>query len=100
MIVNMFPKKTSIVHKPPRELFTGVRVDYSRNCKLGFGDYVQVYAERDDSNNMHAKTVGAICLGSTGNLERANLFYNLLTNKVARRRTWIEMPMRNHRYVK
>ena len=46
MILNMFPKSNSIAGVAPREIFTGIRVDYKRDCKLEFGEYVQVYAEK------------------------------------------------------
>ena len=30
----------------PKELFTGVKMSYKIDCKLGFGEYVQVFALR------------------------------------------------------
>ena len=53
MMLNMFLKSNSVAGVTPRELFTGVRIDYKRDCKLGFGEYVQVYAENDISKTMH-----------------------------------------------
>ena len=93
MMINMFPKKNSIGGIAPRELFTGVRVDYKRDCKLGFGEYVQVYAENDITNTMEARTYGAISLGSAGNLQGTYLFMSLTSWKIIRRRSWVEMPM-------
>jgi hypothetical protein len=77
----------------PRELFTGVRVDYKRDCRLGFGEYVQVSADNDITNTMQPRTYGAISLGSAGNLQGTYLFLSLLTWKIIRRRTWVEMPL-------
>jgi hypothetical protein len=92
-MINMFPKANSVGAVAPKELFTGVRVDYKRDCKLGFGEYVQVYAENDITNTMHPRTYGAISMGSTGNLQGTYLFMSLLTWKTIRRRTWVEMPL-------
>ena len=77
----------------PRELFTGIRVDYKRDCRLGFGEYVQVSADNDITNTMQPRTYGAISLGSVGNMQGIYLFMTLLTWKIIRRRTWVEMPL-------
>ena len=93
MMLNMFPKSNSIAGVAPRELFTGVRIDYKRDCKLGFGEYVQVYAENDITNTMQARTFGAISLGSAGNMQGTYLFLSLTSWKIIRRRSWVEMPL-------
>jgi hypothetical protein len=77
MMLNMFPKSNSIAGVAPRELFTGVRIDYRRDCKLGFGEYVQVYAENDITNTMQARTFEAISLGLAGNMQGTYLFLSL-----------------------
>ena len=46
-MVNMFPKANSIGGVSPKELLTGVKIDYKKDCKLMFDEYVQVYAEHD-----------------------------------------------------
>ena len=38
-MMNMFPKTNSVVSIAPKELFTGVKIDYKRDCKLGVGEY-------------------------------------------------------------
>ena len=60
MMLNMFPKSNSIAGVAPREIFTGIRVYYKRDCELEFGEYVQVYAENNITNTMEARTFGAI----------------------------------------
>jgi len=59
MMRNMFPKCNSIAGVSPWEIFAGFRVDYKRDCKLGFGEYVQVYAENNITNTMEDRTLGA-----------------------------------------
>ena len=92
-MVNMFPKANSIGGVSPKELFTGVKMDYKRDCKLGFGEYVQVYAEHDITNTMQPMTYGAISMGGVGNFQGTYLFMSLLTWKMIKRRTWVEMPL-------
>ena len=40
MNINMFHKSKSTGGFASSELFTGVKVDNQRDCKLGFGDYM------------------------------------------------------------
>ena len=92
-MINMFPKTNSVGSIAPKELFTGIKIDDKRDCKLGFGEYVQVYTENEVTNTMQPRTHGALSMGSTGNLQGTYLFMSLLTWKTIRRRTWIEMPL-------
>jgi len=49
--------------------FTGVRIDYKSDCKLGFGEYVQVYAENNITNTMQSRTYGVLSMGTSGNIQ-------------------------------
>ena len=91
-MVNMFPKPNSIGGVSSKELFTGIKMDYERDCKSGFGEYVQVYAERDITHTMQPSTY-AISIGSIGNFQGTYLFMSLLTSKTIKRRAWVEMPL-------
>ena len=42
---------------------------------------------------MEPRTFGALSMGPTGNMQGTYLFMSLLTWKVIRRRTWVEMPL-------
>jgi hypothetical protein len=68
-------------------------VDFKRDCKLGYGEYVQVYADEDITNTMKPRTLGAICVGVSGNLQGTYLFLSLATWKILKRRQWVEMPI-------
>jgi len=46
-MINMFPEVNSVRGVFPKKLFTGFKTNYKRDCKLGFGEYVQVYAKHD-----------------------------------------------------
>jgi hypothetical protein len=89
----MVPKKNSVGGMSPRELYTGVKTDYLRECKIGFGEYVQVYNDDDTTNSMRERTRGAISLGTSGNLQGTYLFMDLITWKVIKRRAWTVLPM-------
>ena len=65
----MFPAKVGIENVSPGTLMTGIKLDYSKHCRLPFGSYVQVYDEPSPTNAPTARTVGAITLGPTGNLQ-------------------------------
>ncbi len=86
--VNMFPKQGSAFAVSPRELFLGRKVDYNRDCRIAFGDYVQVHQEDEITNTMAERTVGAIALGPVGNVQGGYRFLNLTTWKPIDRKAW------------
>ena len=65
--LNVFPPKGGVSTISPRTLITGEKFDHTKHCKLPFGAYAQVHKEPLPSNSQVASTVGAICLGPTGN---------------------------------
>lgn len=80
-------------NESPREAFTGVKIDYARDCKVGFGEYVQVHEDDEITNSMKPRTNGAIALGPTGNAQGSYKFLMLSTWKVVQRRTWTALPI-------
>lgn len=92
--INLFPKAGGLSsNSSPKELFTGRKLDYSIECKLAFGDYVQVHEENSPSNTMKERTIGAIALGSSGNLQGSYDFLSLSTWKVIKRRSFTQLPV-------
>ena len=89
----MFPAKGGISNVSLRTLMTGIKLDYSKHCRLPFGSYVQVHDEPSPTNSPTARTVGEITLGPTGNLQRGYKFLNLWTGKKITRRNWTHLPM-------
>jgi hypothetical protein len=68
--LNMFPPNDGVSSKiSPREILTGLKLDYNKHCKLEFGAYVQVHEDHD--NTMQTRTTGAIALRPTGNAQGA-----------------------------
>ena len=91
--LNVFPPKGGVSTISPRTLITGVKFDYTKHCKLPFGAYAQVHEEPSPSNSQVARTVGAICLGPTGNQQGGYKFFILRTEKRITRRKWKPLPM-------
>ena len=72
---------------------TGIKLDYSKHFRLTFGSYVQVHDEPRPTNSPTARTVGAITLGPTGNLQGGHKLLNIRTGKNITRRNWTHLPM-------
>jgi hypothetical protein len=82
--INAFPPKGGVsTNLSPRNIITGIQFDYHKHCKLQFGSYVQAHQEPSPTNTQAARTVGAICLGPTGNIQGSYKFLNLRTGKSA-----------------
>jgi hypothetical protein len=64
---NLIPTSTNYQGVSAREFLTGVKPDYKRDLKVGFGDFCQVI-ERDTDNTLRPRTVSAVALLPTGNL--------------------------------
>ena len=52
-----------------RTIMTGKFLDWKKIYKLHFGAYIQVHEDRNVTNTLEERTQGAICLGTTGNLQ-------------------------------
>jgi hypothetical protein len=94
LLINTFPPKDGISSNlSPHNLMTGITFNYNKYCQLQFGSYVQAHEETDPSPSMQAHTVGAICLGPTGNIQGSYKFLNLGSGKRITRRKWTPLPM-------
>src|SRR5210317_1045814 len=90
--LNSIPPKGGVSDTlAPRVIMTGIKMDHNKHCKIPFGDYAQVYEKTE--NNMNERTVGAICLGPSYNLQDGYKFYSLLTGKKLVRRQFTPCPM-------
>ena len=89
----MFPEKGGVTNISPRTLMTRIKLDYNKNCRLPFGSYVQVHGEPSPKNSPTARTIVAITLGPTGNLQGGYKLLNLRTGKKITRRNWTHLPM-------
>ena len=71
--LNVFPPLGGASeHINPRELMSGVKIDYKCHCQVKFGEYVQTHKE--GNNTMASRTLGAIALRPTGNHQGGHYF--------------------------
>ena len=92
--LNMFPHANGISQTmSPRAIVTGHRIEYATHCQLEFGEYVQTHEEHD--NSMQPRTIGALSLRPTGNVQGGYFFFSLTTGRVLNRNRWTRLPMPN-----
>jgi len=90
--INLVPTSSLTVPIPPRELLTGRKVNFKKDLKLSFGDYVEVI-EQQSTNKMNPRSRGCIALMPTGNVQGTWNFLALDTGKVISRDNWVRLPM-------
>jgi hypothetical protein len=78
--INKFPQRNVQNHTlSPYELFSGRKLDFNRDCRLEFGEYVQVHEDNVLKNTMHSRTTDAIALMMKGNFQGTGVFLSLNT---------------------
>jgi hypothetical protein len=94
--INAFPSDSGVstVHSP-REIVTGLKVEYAKHCRARWGSYVEASDDLDVTNTMRDRTSPCIVLGPTGNIQGSVRFrcYNLETKAIVKRRTITPLPM-------
>ena len=87
--LNCVPSKVGIstIHSP-REIMTGTTLDFKKHCVLPFGAYVEVHDKPTPPNGQKSRTIPAINLGPTGNLQGSHKFLSLLSRKMLKKRSW------------
>ena len=92
--LNVFSPKGGIPNVSPRTLITGVKLDFTKHCRVDVGAYVQTHEEPDPTNYMDkVRTTGAIALGSTDNMQGGYKFLSLTTGRVINRRKFTILPI-------
>jgi hypothetical protein len=92
--INLFPPKGGVsTHLSPRNIMTGIQFDYNKHCKATIWQLRASHEEPSPTNTQAARTVGAICLGPTGNSQGSYKFLNLRTGKRITRISWTSLPM-------
>ena len=89
--INAVPRKSGGATSAS-EKFKGVKLDYNRDVRLGFGDYVQCVNNIVRKNTPAARTVGCVALCPTNNLTGAWKFYALDSARVITRDAFTELP--------
>eukprot|EP00957_Ditylum_brightwellii_P136990 10446074-Ditylum_brightwellii.AAC.1 len=70
---------------------TGKELTYDKHAVIEFGQYVQTHKEHN--NSMGPRTLGAVCLGPTGNSQGSCWFMDINSGAKITRRVWTELPM-------
>jgi hypothetical protein len=92
--INVAPSKIRMDSISPREAFTGIKLDATRDVSVGFGAYCQVTEPKHAQwNSMAPRTVGALALHPAGNLQGSVYFYVLKTGKVVKRDHFVILPI-------
>ena len=69
------------------------RPDYEEIKKLNFGDYVQAHQPLNITNDNKARTVGAITLHPSGQLQGRWYFMSLVSGERLHRYQWYVLPI-------
>jgi len=89
----MIPGRQSTDNLSPREKLKGKKLDFKRDLRVEFGQYVQAKTPNKISNSTNERTEGCIALfprdTATGSVE----FLNLATLQVVTRDQWTELPI-------
>jgi hypothetical protein len=90
MWINCFAPKGGISNTlSPQTIVTRLSPNVDKHCKIPFGGYAQVYVDSLQGNSvMRSRTVGAISLGPTGNMQGTYKFMSLLTGKLIKARSF------------
>jgi hypothetical protein len=71
----------------PQTIVTCLSPNAEKHCRIPFGAYTQVHVDNTQCNNaMISRTVGAISLGPTGNIQGTYKFMSLLTGRLIKAR--------------
>jgi hypothetical protein len=90
--LNTFPPSDGVSKTvSPRGLVSGLKIDYSKHCRIKFGAYAQTHEEH--SSDMTTRTTGAIALRPTGNAQGGYYFMSLTTGRRLNRTELTPLPM-------
>ena len=93
-MLTYFPTKGGISQEiSPRTILLGQVLDRKKHLDLEFGEYCQVHEENNPKNSDKARTLGAICLGPTGNEQGGYKFMSLVTGEKITRHLYDALPM-------
>ena len=88
--LNMTPMASG--YESSFEQVYGRKLDYKRNLKASFGEYVQAHRNKVD-NSMETRADGGIALYDSGNIEGSWYVYNLNTDRLIKRNRLDILPM-------
>lgn len=95
--INMMPSSAKLgARVSPFEAYRGRKLDYNRDVRISFGEYVQATRVNIvNRNDLTPRTDGAIALLPTCNRQGTVKFFALTTGEVISRDRWKVLPMPN-----
>ena len=92
--INAMPSESGVSDVySPREIVTGMKLDFKRHCRARFGAYVEASYDDDITNTLKDRTHSCIALGPTGNIQGSMKCFDLKTGRVVKCRTITVLPM-------
>jgi len=67
-MINAPPRATALVYAAPRELLIGRKLDFKRDIRFEFGDYVQAPVPNLVKNSLSPRSQGGVALPPVGNI--------------------------------
>ena len=77
-------------------MFTHRKIDYKRDLRVGFGDYLQAWTPNHKTNTMHSRTNGCVALMPTGYVQGTVRCFQLHNGAVVNRDNFTVLPMSDH----
>ena len=91
--INALPRKSGVSNDiGPGTILDGIEPNFNLHCKFPLGTYCQVHEENVPTSTNTPRTIGAICLGPSGNLQGGYEFLSLNIGHIVKRRAFTELP--------
>lgn len=90
--LNVFAKHASNMGFPPREVGMGLSTDYTRDCKVDVGSYVEASTDVIVTTDNKERTRSCVALGPVGNRQGSVKCFDIETGKLLRRCTVTQVP--------
>ena len=84
--------RRSVGPRAPIERFMGRKIDFHRDVRAGFGDYVQIKTNPKHMNTSEQRTRGCIVLMPTNNLSGTHALYSLDKGTRINADNWVALP--------
>ena len=94
--MNNFPPTGGISEViSPRQIVYGTKLDMTKQCRIEFGAYAQIFTGTTPTNRLAERTEAGICLGPVDNAQGSVKFLVVRSGKVVVRRQFTELPITN-----
>ena len=90
--LNAFPNMSEKQWFSPREIITGLTIDYKRDCKAVAGAYVEASTDAEITNDNSERRKSCIYLGPAGNRQGSSKCFVIETGAVVVRRIFDILP--------